>query len=99
MCRDVHNTDLMYYKKMENIIDSKIIPCLQDCEYLTLNGNGEFFVNNSCKNLVKKTAVLYPKMQYHILTNGFLCTPQALQDLGIFDKRTTISLSSVETGS
>ncbi|MCR5261640.1 MAG: radical SAM protein [Candidatus Gastranaerophilales bacterium] len=86
MCRDKYH-DKNIGPKMAKVIDSKILPFLEHCELIDLNLAGEFFVSKTCKDFVKKAAQMYPNLNFIITTNGILCSPKELENLGILNRR------------
>ena len=53
MCRDKYWT-MREAEEYEKIIDTKILPLLQDAELVYMNGSGELFASKLCRTLVKK---------------------------------------------
>lgn len=93
MCRDKKEYESEEVKKFESIIDSKIIPMLKNAETVYLNGSGEIFASNLCKNLVKKISNTYPKIKFKIITNGILATDENINKLGLKGRLKTVEIS------
>lgn len=93
MCRDksIHNAE--WIKKYEENVDKTLIPLLKNAETVYLNGSGELFASNLCKNLVKKITTIYPNIKFDIITNGILATEENLKETGLTDKVQSIEIS------
>lgn len=83
MCRDKKEYYPENIKKFENIIDSKIIPMLQNAETVYLNGCGEVFASSLYKKIIKKITQTYPKIRFDIITNGILATEENINEFGL----------------
>lgn len=102
MCRDKARFPSKVKKqKLMEMIDTTFVPMMKNAKLLQLNGEGELFASDICKEFIKKISNLYPNMKYELITNGQLCNEENLKKLNITDKieRITISLhaSSKET--
>ncbi len=72
--------------KLEGMIDSTFIPMLKNAKLMQINSEGEVFVSEFDKKLIKESAEKYPNLRYEINTNGIYCTEENLRKLGIIDR-------------
>ncbi|MGN0004940.1 MAG: SPASM domain-containing protein [Candidatus Gastranaerophilaceae bacterium] len=93
MCRDCNQFNPTDVKKFEEIIDSKLIPIMQNAETVYINGVGEVFVSNLCKKLIKKITAIYPKIKFRIITNGILATEENVKELGLDGRLKSVEIS------
>lgn len=93
MCRDksIHNPE--WIKKYEENIDKTLIPLLKNAETVYLNGSGELFASNLCKNLVKKITATYPNIKFDLITNGLLANAKNFEEIGLLGKVQSIEVS------
>lgn len=92
MCRDNH-LFMSEAEQYEKIIDTKLLPLLEDAEKVYLDGSGEIFASKLCRKLVSKITANYPKIRFNIITNGILADEKNFEELGLKNRITTIELS------
>ncbi|MCR5261684.1 MAG: SPASM domain-containing protein [Candidatus Gastranaerophilales bacterium] len=91
-CRDKYWT-MPEADEYAKIIDTKILPLLQDAEMVYLNGTGELFASKLCRNLVKKITSQFPKIRFNIITNGILADEKNLTELGLINRINSVEVS------
>lgn len=102
ICReDVTKSTPEELKKLDNIFETKILPCLKDAKRITINATGDPFGSRHSIKVIKRISKEYPKIRFDINTNGLLCTKKILKNFGIIDKmdilRITVSATTKET--
>ena len=90
-CRSCHQKqDLSYFD--ENM-DSIILNMLENAENVVLSGVGEALFSPHSRKLIKRISELFPNIKFSLISNGILCDKQNLEELGIIDKLTAITVS------
>ena len=82
-CRDKNNCNSEFTNKFAEIIDSKLVPLMQNAETVYIDGAGEVFASKLCKNLIKKITQTYPNIKFQIITNGILATEDNIKEFGL----------------
>ena len=93
-CRDqktINSKEKTQY--LNSLIDTHFIPILKDAGGISLNGSGELFASEHCRELVKKIAQVRPDIRFSIHTNGSLCNEKNCIELGILDKLYEVQVS------
>lgn len=94
MCRDEYWHDQEKLEQVTEQIDKSIIPFLSDgIEILKMNGRGEFFASDICKQIAIKSLNANPNLKLVIWTNGILCTKENIQKIGGFPRIDRIRVS------
>lgn len=93
MCRDEHIVLSDEIKNYNEIVDSKLIPLLENAETLYLNGSGEIFVSNLCKSIIKKATEKYPNLKFKLISNGILATEENIRELGLLGRIKSFEIS------
>ena len=93
-CRDNHkvNSDEKT-QYLNSLIDTHFLPLLKDADVISLNGSGEVFASEHCKELIKRTTQAYPDIKFDLHTNGSLCSEKTCMGLGILDRLTRVQVS------
>lgn len=86
-----------YTDFLNSKIESVFLPMLKNAETVFFSGNGDPFVSNHYKKLIKEIARAYPKIKFSLHTNGSLCNYKNCEELGILDKlqRVEVSIHSI----
>ena len=93
-CRDIiEGLSPEQKEKYDNIIDTQLIPMLQNAEKLILSGAGEVFDSEHSKTIIKKAIAKYDKLRLELFTNGVKLTPENLKNLGIEDRISMFRIS------
>ncbi len=90
--------DNMYIETKKNVeffdkITDKIISICRNAKVVYLNGSGEVFVSKHFKSLIKKLSETYPKIKFHIQSNGLLFDEKHIKDFGLSGKIENVSIS------
>jgi sulfatase maturation enzyme AslB (radical SAM superfamily)/tetratricopeptide (TPR) repeat protein len=75
--------------KIDAMTDRVVLPLLKDCELVTVTGSGDPFASRTFRRLLQQLGELdYPKLKYHLLTNGQLLTPEVWEQFPKLKERT-----------
>lgn len=66
---------------------------LENCEAIRLLGSGDPFASRYTSDLMRRIVCDYPKIQFHLLTNGQLFTPAKYFELNLDNKIRSLTLS------
>jgi radical SAM protein with 4Fe4S-binding SPASM domain len=94
MCRDkqIYNAPEIV-EKLDEKINTVFCPICQNATSVILNGCGEALASKHMRNLIKAIAIKYPRIKFHLLTNGLLVDKENLEELKIIDKIRNITFS------
>lgn len=67
-------------------IETHFLPLLRNARVVCLSGSGDPLFSRHSRLLIRRIAEQYPSIRFALHTNGQLCTPSLLENLGI-DKR------------
>jgi radical SAM protein with 4Fe4S-binding SPASM domain len=84
MCRDKNEFMPEWTRQYEAITESVLIPLLKEAELIYLDGAGEIFASELCKNLLSKVTSTYPKIKINMITNGILASPQNFEKYNLW---------------
>lgn len=93
ICRDELMKGPLSDKVFEEEILKPMLPMFKDAEILTFGCSGEPFANYKDKILIKEIINLYPNIKFHFHTNGILGNKQLLDELSVYDKISTMTVS------
>lgn len=75
-------------QRMDEMTDRIVLPLLQDAELVTITGSGDPFGSKTFRRLLTRLGGLdYPNLQYNIITNGQLLTPEMWDQFPRFRER------------
>lgn len=93
-CRDkfiISNEDKM--QELKNRFLNKCIPILKNTECIFIGDSEDPFASKLTMEIIKNIIEKYPKIKFHIQTNGILATKEKLRELNIEDKIETFIIS------
>ena len=93
ICRDEHINNKYNDKDIEKEINNIWLPILKDAKLVKFGCTGEPFFSKKESVLIKKSAEKYPNLKFHFHTNGILGTEKKLNELGIYNRIKSITVS------
>lgn len=97
-CRNEKNKEEEEYnrqkeQRIEENFDRIFTPVIQKAEFVELNSAGELFASKHSIEIVKKIIKINPNIRFKIISNGILFTKNMIENLGLKDKMTTVTIS------
>ena len=92
-CRDKLITESKEDVDFYNKISDRIVNICKKAEIVYLNGSGEAFVSKHFNALVHRLAETYPKIRFHIQSNGLLFDEKHVRDFGLEGRLCNASIS------
>ncbi|MCR5261293.1 MAG: radical SAM protein [Candidatus Gastranaerophilales bacterium] len=93
-CRDEHlGLSKEQQAEWDSIIDSRLIPLLQNAKLLILNGSGEIFDSEHTRALLHKIIKKYENLKFELYTNGVNLTPENIQKYELENKIKIVHIS------
>ena len=93
MCRDKNLNMKEWTSKYGEIIDSVLIPLLQEANQIYIDGAGELFASELCKKILLKITTTYPNIKINMITNGILASPENFEKYNLYGHISSLEVS------